>query len=277
MADIGADITTWLADVIDKNPELVAIMVGATSAIGALVLGVTGLMILPKITGFFAAFNAVMVANPVIAVGAAIVGLIATIGILAASADDARVKLDDITEATQAATDNLDTINQTYADSESGAYAAADAADRYIDRLEELEQAGLETAASQQEYADLVALLNETIPGLNLIIDEQTGLIEGGTAALRDNVTAWRENAISQAIIAKQKELYEQYADVAIEAAENRRKLTAAQAAGQDLAKREVTAYKGIADALGITTGELDKFSGAQWAAAAQKTACRRC
>lgn len=85
--------------------------------------------------------------------------------------------------------------------------AAADLAQGYIDRLEELERSGLDNNEAQREYAGIVKRLNELIPDLNAVIDDQTGKVMGGTQALRDNTEAWKQNAVAQAM---QKQLTQQ-------------------------------------------------------------------
>lgn len=85
--------------------------------------------------------------------------------------------------------------SQTSAEVESSAFIA----EHYVSRLAELEEAGLTTAEAQQEYANTVALLNELMPELNLTIDEQTGLLEQDTKAVRVNIDAWKQRALLDA------------------------------------------------------------------------------
>ena len=89
---------------------------------------------------------------------------------------------------------------KTYADSLRETEAAAYAAEAYVDRLDELKAAGLNTAEAQEEYALIVEELNELIPDLNLIIDEQTGLLNKNTDEIRDNIDAWKDSATKRAI-----------------------------------------------------------------------------
>lgn len=65
----------------------------------------------------------------------------------------------------------------------------------YADKLAKLESTGLDTAESQREYANIVQLLNETIPDLNLKIDEQTGLVDKNSAAILASIEAYKEKA----------------------------------------------------------------------------------
>lgn len=70
--------------------------------------------------------------------------------------------------------------------------------DYYIGRLEELEREleangneGKLSAEKMAEYEAIVGILNEEIPGLNATLDEQTGLLQDGTQAIKDKAQAW--------------------------------------------------------------------------------------
>ena len=104
-------------------------------------------------------------------------------------------------------------IDAAFATSVSEADAAAKTAEHYIQRLDELADGGLGSAAAQGEYNETIAQLNKLIPSLNAQIDEQTGLVEGGTAALRRNTAEWRENVKAQAEAERLKDLYKALED----------------------------------------------------------------
>ena len=98
-----------------------------------------------------------------------------------------------------------------YAEAVAEAQSAFDASAESIDtaaakagfcasRLEALEQAGLDTAVAQEEYKLVVQELNDLIPGLNLVIDEQTGIINKNTDEIRVNIDAWKKQATAQAL-----------------------------------------------------------------------------
>ena len=84
---------------------------------------------------------------------------------------------------------------------------------RYIERLHELEQQETLTAEQQAEYNNLVERINALMPELNLKINEQTGLIEGGTEALLKNVEAWKEFAKQQAELEYAEGIQKSYTD----------------------------------------------------------------
>lgn len=72
-------------------------------------------------------------------------------------------------------------------------------AEHYAKRLSELEEAGVDTAESQREYANVVAYLNELYPDLNLKIDEQTGILDENSRAQLENLEAMKQKAIFEA------------------------------------------------------------------------------
>lgn len=73
-------------------------------------------------------------------------------------------------------------------------------AEQYVARLDALSASGLTTAQAQQEYASTVELLNGLIPGLNLTINEQTGLLEQSTGSVLSNIDAWKQQSLAKAI-----------------------------------------------------------------------------
>ena len=89
-----------------------------------------------------------------------------------------------------------DAFEQTSDEMELSAAKAA----TLIARLEELESQGSLTAEEQREYNRLIHDLNEILPGLNLEIDEQTGLLKDGATALEEQVKQLKARAEFTAI-----------------------------------------------------------------------------
>ena len=81
----------------------------------------------------------------------------------------------------------------------------------------------------QEQYRNTLTLLCQLMPELSDLIDVQNGTIQGGTAALRANTQAWKENAEAQAYQEYKNQLAEQYNAVLVEQAENSIGLTKAQ------------------------------------------------
>lgn len=97
--------------------------------------------------------------------------------------------------------------------SNAGIEATADLAKTYVKRLEEMEEAGLDTAESQQAYANTVALLNDLIPELNLEIDKTTGSLIQSKDAIYDNIDAYKKMAKEQGRQAYYKKIMDGVAD----------------------------------------------------------------
>lgn len=76
----------------------------------------------------------------------------------------------------------------------------------YNDRLRDLsvqmynaKAAGEDYTTIQLEYSEIVKMLNETVPDLNLHIDEQTGLLDLNSQSILNNADAWVEAKKKQA------------------------------------------------------------------------------
>lgn len=86
-------------------------------------------------------------------------------------------------------------------------------AQQYVDRLREMEGAGLDTAEAQREYAQVVGLLNALMPELGLTINEVTGRLEQNTWAIEDNIQSLKKQAENQAKMAYYKKIIDSYTD----------------------------------------------------------------
>lgn len=95
--------------------------------------------------------------------------------------------------------------------------ASAVVVERYALRLQELEEQGLSNNEQQAEYNKLIAQINTLMPELNLQINEQTGLLEGGTEALLSNIDAWKQYAEQHAQAQFEAETQKAYTDALAE------------------------------------------------------------
>lgn len=89
----------------------------------------------------------------------------------------------------------------------------------YKERLQNLEDqywklkaAGQDTNAVETEYKLLVDSLNQSIPGLNLTLSEQNGLLDGNSRKVLENAEAWAEARKRQA-------WQEQFTDILVQQA----------------------------------------------------------
>jgi flagellar biosynthesis chaperone FliJ len=135
--------------------------------------------------------------------------------------------------------------------------SVSQATKEYADRLQELEQQGLDTAEAQAEYKQIVDRLNTLIPDLNLTINEQTGLINASTSAIYDNVEAWKAAAMTEALKTKYQEFGVTLDELNDKIAANDELLT--QANDDQAAALEELApiYEVLADRLGMTVDEV--------------------
>lgn len=135
----------------------------------------------------------------------------------------------ELTEAARDMKDAMEEAGVSYKETATQTLATAEVASIYIDKLEELRE-GTEAADDHsQTYLNTLALLSNAIPELSDRIDLETGAIEGGTAALREQTEAWKKNAEAQAYQEYMNTLMGQYNDVMTESAANSIKLTQAQ------------------------------------------------
>lgn len=181
------------------------------------------------VTAAFATVSSVAL-GPIFAVTAAVAAVTAGIVALAtAAANDAVPSVSELTEAARGMKDAMDEANTTFESTAAQTAATAEVADQYITKLEEMGDYTRLSEAEQEQYRNTLSLLCELVPELSDLIDVQNGTIEGGTAALRANTEAWKENAEAQAYQEYMNQLAEQYNAVMVEAAENSIGLTKSQ------------------------------------------------
>lgn len=152
----------------------------------------------------------------------------------AASVQELRQEIEHLTGATADALTQSDELlenaRNNYETSGTRIAAASSVAQEYAARLMALEEQGVSTSEAQQEYNNLIEQLNAIMPELNLQLDEQTGLLRGGAAALLDNIEAWKQWALQQAMQEKYTETLRAYGTAQLEVAENSVKQAEAQA-----------------------------------------------
>lgn len=229
---VGTKVLNGIADCIKKNPALVNAITAFVGVIGAVVAALAAYAVAAKVA---AAASAILTAaipgiNIIMGVTAAVAAITAGVVALAtAAANDAVPSVKELTEAAHGMREAMDEAKDTYDDTVTSTMAAAGVAETYIGKLEELEAAGLNTDEQNRQYHNTLALLCQVVPELFDYIDLETDTIEGGTAALRANTEAWKQNAMQKAYQEQLTQLYSQYSAVLIEAEENSIGLTRAQ------------------------------------------------
>ena len=228
----GTKLLNAASQFVKQNPALVNAVVAFTGVMGAVIAALAAYTIGSKAA---AAASAMLTAaipgvNVIMGVTAAVAGVTAAVVAMAtAAANDAVPSVDELTQAAQGMREAMDEANATYDDTVSSTMAAAGVADSYISKLEAMEEAGVRTEEEHREYHNTLALLCQVVPDLAEQIDLETDTINGGTAALRANTEAWKQNAIQQAYQEQLTALYKQYSEVLIEAEENSIGLTKAK------------------------------------------------
>lgn len=229
---VGAKVLNGVTQFVKQNPALVNAIIAFTSVMGAVVAALAAYTVGAKLAAIASAALSAAIpgVNIIMGVTAAVAGITAGIVALAtAAANDAVPSVDELTQAAQGMREAMDEANATYDDTVSATMAAAGVADTYISKLEEMEAAGVNTEEEHRQYHNTLALLCQVVPELAEYIDLETDTIEGGTAALRANTEAWKQNAMQQAYQEQLTALYNQYSAVLIEAEENSIGLTKAQ------------------------------------------------
>lgn len=200
----------WL---VDHGDDVVGVVAGIASAFIAFQATKKGGEIFQIATSFFQISTAATAAGEAMAASGAVasaspwglaatviggvVGIITSISTSASLATDAESELAD---ATENFANRIEAANENYASTKAEIEGAAYAAGIYVQRLQELEAAGLNTAVAHREYEMIVEQLNGLIPDLNLAIDEQTGLINKNSDALIGDIEAWKKNATAKAL-----------------------------------------------------------------------------
>lgn len=229
---VGAKVLNGVTQFVKQNPALVNAIIAFTSVMGAVVAALAAYTVGAKLAAIASAALSAAIpgVNIIMGVTAAVAGITAGIVALAtAAANDAVPSVDELTQAAQGMREAMDEANATYNDTVSSTMAAAGVAETYISKLEEMEAAGVNTEEEHRQYHNTLALLCQVVPELADYIDLETDTIEGGTAALRANTEAWKQNAMQQAYQEQLTALYSQYSAVLIEAEENSIGLTKAQ------------------------------------------------
>lgn len=228
---IGTEVFTMLDKFVQENPGLVKAVAAFVAVIGLVVGGLTAFVTITKVLiplmGLLSAsipgVNIIMgVAAGVAAITAAVVGFVT-------AANEGVPSVKELTSAARDMQDVMEDATAAYDETVSSTMAAANVADTYISKLEEMGDYAELSEEDQKQYHNTLALLCQVVPELANQIDLETDSIEGGTSALRANTEAWKQNALQQAYQTQLSSMYESYSAVLIEAEQNSIGLTKAQ------------------------------------------------
>lgn len=231
--EMGTKALNSFTEFVQKNPALVNAVTAFAGSIGLVAAALAGYTVIIKIAhAATAAFATVSTAalGPIFAVTAAVAGAVAVIAALAtAAANDAVPSVKELTEASRGMREAMDEAGDAFESTAAKTSATAEIADQHITKLEEMGDYTRLSNEEQEQYRNTLTLLCQLMPELSDLIDVQNGTIQGGTAALRANTQAWKENAEAQAYQEYKNQLAEQYNAVLVEQAENSIGLTKAQ------------------------------------------------
>lgn len=224
--ELGGSAFEWATDFVNQNPWIVNAIVGVTAAIGALSVGVAALAAAPQIIAALKIALDLLVANPVVAVAAAVVGLTAAIGTWAATLDDAD-------EAVQDFRASLDETKTAYEELSSTMEEEQRTTASTVEALQSLLEVEEKSEVQKESILNLVNQLNEAVPGLGLAYDAEKDSLEGLTIA---EVESMVERAAAQeeyeAQVARLSELEVEQADIKARLTEAQEALSEAEETG---------------------------------------------
>ena len=229
---VGTQALNAVSQFIKQNPALVNAITAFAGVMGVVVATLAAYTVGAKVAAATSAMLTAAIPGVSIIMGVAVaIGAVtAAVAALATSAaNDAVPSVDELTQAAQGMREAMDEAGTSFESTASQAAATAQVADQYITKLEEMGDYTRLSNEEQQEYRNILTLLCQLVPELSGLIDVQNGTIQGGTAALRANTQAWRENAEAQAYQEYKNQLAEQYNSVLLEQTQNSIGLAKAQ------------------------------------------------
>ncbi|MCD8200365.1 MAG: phage tail tape measure protein, partial [Coriobacteriaceae bacterium] len=231
MVEKLTDIINKLNDTLENNPAIIDAFAALTVGLGSMTAALTVATVAKK------AFDLVM--NSVSGVGllvTAIVGAAAALGTFIALMAQAS---DTVKEARQANEDLADSLDETETSYEEAAEAAATSnasLDSLMSRYTELSEKTSLTTSEQAELDEIMKELNNSVDGLSLAYDEETGAVNMTTEALGEMVGA--QEATNELTAAQQYQ--EEAAQNLWQAEQNVADINEKLADSEDLTNREV-------------------------------------
>jgi TP901 family phage tail tape measure protein len=206
LADAGTAALQWATDFVRDNPQIVALIGAAASALGVLAAAVAGVVLWTKLAvPAIEAFNAALASNPYGLAALALSALIAGISALVLLMPDATSETDKLlqkVEETAAAYDELNEKMQQEKSSVSSLMAQ-------IAQLSSIEN---KSAAEKAKLSELVNQLNAAVPDLALAYNEEADALNMSTEAIKARIKAQQdaadyENQVKRLIELEQEQL----------------------------------------------------------------------
>lgn len=239
--DIATKLLNALAELLSEHPALVR---AVTAFLGVLGLATAGLAAYAAITKVVIPLMSLLTAsipgvNIIMGVAAGVAAITAAVVGFVSAANEGIPSVKELTTAAREMENTMEDAQATYEETTAATLAAASVADTYIDKLDEMGDYASLSEEEQKKYHNTLVLLTQVVPELADSINLETNAIDGGTAALRANTEAWKQNAIQQAYQEQLTTLYSSYAAVLIEAEENSIGLTKAEYAKEEAQRKE--------------------------------------
>ena len=222
----AAGLLTEFNNFLKQNPALIKAGTAAIGTIGGITAAISGFSAAAKLAQTIKTAEIFAPLAAAMPYAAAIGAVAAAVYTVASAYDEAIDSAWELTEASRAYDGVHKEAVATYESTQRATLATVDVADIYIDRLEEIERETGGAVEGNEEYKQILELLVRTVPELSGLINTETGEIEGGTAALRENTDAWRENALERAKQEYIASTQDALNDILIENAYNTRELT---------------------------------------------------
>lgn len=244
LVQVATEVLGWADQLIQEHPALFKAISATIGVLGGLTAGIVA------VNGAIKAYQALKavglfagLAGP-IGLAAGAIGLLAGgVTYFVSKANEGVTPVKDLTTAVQDLDETVENGRQTYADASLQYQATAEMAGVYIDKLEELGESNEEGTQHSEEYMTTLGLLTEAVPELAENIDMETGAIEGGTEALRQNTQAWLDNQKQASYQQFLNDVYSGYNDVLQENMQNELQLKRTkaehEAASRSLASAE--------------------------------------
>lgn len=237
LTQLKTELLNGMNEVIKENPVLAkGIMAGAGvfMTMGTAIVGVNAALKVFQALNLAALFTGP--AGVLLGAAAGIAGVTAAVVGFVEATRDGGPAVRELTEAARELNAAMEDAEAAYEDTAESTMAAADVANSYIDKLEEMGDAAQLSDEEHRRYQNTLALLLQVMPSLSDCISQTTDeygrtayTLETTTEALRANTDEWKKNAKAQAYQEYLNALMEQYNGVMLEAAENEIGLTRAQ------------------------------------------------
>lgn len=277
-ADILLDVADGLVWIIEHGDAILAVLKGIGSglmmykAVTAITGVVTALQsmhtALKTAESAQIALNLAQMSNPIGLVAAGVTALgVALVSLANSKMKAARTEAEKTADEIKGLSERIDGLNtslmeQTEAQKAETAATMAQytayhnmvqKACELNDALSSGELPETKAAAAKAQMVYYVKQLNEQMPGLNLAIDEETGLLNQSRKAMDEYVESMKNKALASAMEEQLAELYKQQAEAQIAGAEAAEKKSQAEGAAADVMERAANAAKAYDEMIALS------------------------